>query len=142
ILRPQLSEGGFIDEWFNSVFGQPSTAGGRGHGKPGAHGTDRTPAFGYYMDVGLAFIILILVGVLGVALRRPLTEWLVGIGGSRKGAGEGAGILFYMVAFGLPLALTLFFMNRPLRFGLAIGAIVLIYAYSDVVGERGESVVY
>src|SRR5262249_59215224 len=74
----------------------------------------------YTMDAVLAGAVLVLTLILAFPLGKTLTE-------SLAKSDEGGGAAF-LVMFGIPLAIACFFYNRPLRFGGAIAAILLVHA--------------
>ncbi len=115
LLRPRVAEADWIDEIFNSLFG-----GGEGGGKEG----EASP-LARFLDIGLPLFVLIVAG--GLAFGRDfLVDAL-----TRNG--------YLFLAFGIPLVLCLFVMSRPIRFGLAIGAVLLVQGIS---GLQGENIIY
>jgi hypothetical protein len=117
LVRPVAKESGWLDNWVASLFvfeGSGPHSGRRQVAEP--------PSLA--LDLVLPIGVLILAALLAVGLRRPLAEWT---GNAVKGMA---------LALAVPLALTIVFYGRPLRFGLAIGAVLLVYHFADVQGEH------
>lgn len=113
LMRPTMREQGLLDEWLGSSM-EPAAeqAGPRGKGprtpqapaKPAATGASMTQL----LDLGLPLGVLVIAAILAISVGR----------GSEGGIGFG---------FGVPLLIACVFLARPLRFGLAVGAVMLVH---------------
>jgi hypothetical protein len=133
LMRPLLKESGWVDSWFATTFSKPAPgthvqqkAGPGRHVRHHGHAAE-TPQLHRTLDVALPFGILILTAILAMGLRGPLTEVFGGY----------VAATFWSIL--IPGLISCFFLSRPLRFGLAIGAILLIEGLAT---SRGESVWY
>jgi hypothetical protein len=126
LARPKMSDYGLLDSWFASLLeGQPerpvAPAKGGGHQKsakaqphhaPQIQNVGATESLVGTLDWVWPIGILILSAILYYTVNTP---WQM---------------LTYVVWFGIPLALSCFCMARPIRFGLSIGAILLMHQFS------------
>jgi hypothetical protein len=123
LVRPLMKEGGWLDSFFAQMFAKP------GHGRKAAEETDQLH---YTLDIVLALAVLALAGFMSFVLSGPIGRMFSGSAETQRNAGT-------MLAFGIPLIIACFFYARPLRFGLSIGAVLLIQVLHDV---RGENTLY
>jgi hypothetical protein len=136
ILRPQMRESGWIDEFFSNMTGQGSST--QAGGKAVRRADAVAPSFSYLMDIAVGIIFLVLMLIV-VASQSGLVSMLRGI------AGASAPMAYLGIVFGIPLMITVALMGRPLRYGLALGAILFANGCYEIWGEGrggGESVVY
>lgn len=113
MLRPTLREQGLLDEWLGSSM-EPSAEsaaarrGPRAHqpaaAKPAEAGASMTPMLDFALPLG----VLVVAVILAISVGRN----------SESGIGIG---------FGIPLLLACVLLARPLRFGLAVGAVMLVH---------------
>jgi hypothetical protein len=114
LLRPRLAEGDWLDEIFESFF----SSGNKERG---------TASTALLLDIVLPIVVLVVAGGLALA-RRPIASSMGSVG-------------FYVLFCGITLVLCIFLLSRPIRFGLAIGAVLLVLGMSDAVGGR-EDIIY
>jgi hypothetical protein len=128
LVRPTLKEGGWLDTWFANTFSKPTP--GHAAARPGPGKSVRrphaeeTPQQHYMIDVALALAVLALTALLVFAGRdldgRNMLAQMLGnyVGGT-------------FLAFAIPLAIACCFWGRPLRFGLAVGGVLLVYSLAE-----------
>src|SRR5262249_6877739 len=90
---------------------------------------ERTPSFHFTMDAVLAGIVLLVAVIFAFLLFSTIVNTL--------GAVEAG----YFAAFGIPLVIACFYLGRPLRFGGAIAAVLLVSALFAQ-SRRGGKVLY
>ncbi len=126
LMRPRMAEVSWMDQFFEGLFGAKA---GRGR--------DRTTGAADYpliLDIALpivAFIILALLTFLLGGAMRSLFQSVLSIG-----TASGAQVPFLLFVFGLGLIASILFMERPLRYGLMIGGLLLIQALSVAGGDN------
>jgi hypothetical protein len=122
-LRPRVWENGWIDQTVVSAFpdlaarlnksAEPEPATGPGRRRIQVAIPKSYPTLNYTLDVILG---------LGVGVVTIVCLWYIG---------EGRGWTrnwYNFIGYGLPLVLCLFLFGRPLRFGLAVGGVLLVTA--------------
>jgi hypothetical protein len=124
LLRPVLQEGGWADTFVATMFAKQSPGGGGAH-KPGPGGRhvrkghpEETAGLHHTMDVVLPLGVLLLCGIGVLVLGQQIVR------SQQEDERFGWAVL---LVFGLPLVISCFFLMRPLRFGLAIAAVLLVY---------------
>ncbi len=89
--------------------------------------TTATPQMSYSLDVILPIGVLLLTLLFAFVMSDTLSSLAASMA-PRSGVADMAMFL----TFGIPLAIACFYLARPLRFGLAVGAVMLAhYAYSS-----------
>jgi hypothetical protein len=131
LVRPVLKDGGWADTWFATNFAKPVPGAPAPKPGPGRHvrkgHPEETPQLHRTLDIVLPLGVLILVAVLGLGLRSTLATMFNNAGAA------------LVVALGVPLAIACFYYARPLRFGLAIGAVLVVQGLME---SRGEAIWY
>jgi hypothetical protein len=117
LVRPAMAEHGWLDRLLAGVLGEGERRGRGRHAGP-------EPTTG--MTVGLDFGLPI-----AVLLLTLLTQGIF-MSTSRLNTGTAQPEL----AYGIPLVVTLLFLMRPLRFGLALGAVLLLIDQSASGGRE------
>jgi hypothetical protein len=147
LLRPQRKKDGWTDEFVETTWpGIVPWAREKGNalaarfGKPAPNSTY---VLNYGLDVILALFILVLTGALISAsdwfTDRLFELWKNLTGGTEASAAKFAQTGTSVIAHVVPIVICVFFANRPLRFGLSIGAILLaahIWGSSEGAGRR------
>ncbi len=123
MVRPTMKDSGWADDAVAGFIGDQGAAGPKGKGKAlGVHAESNTN-FHYTMDVVLAIGVLVLVCILMFMIfKGDLTQARFA---QDTAAAANARAQAAVKILGVPLLVACFFMFRPLRFGLAIGAILL-----------------
>jgi hypothetical protein len=139
LLRPEMVRAGWIDELL----------GGSREGAPVKHGGKHEPSgdvasFARLMDYVLPAGVFLLTIILSMVLSgtvRSIAANFVPAGTGARGGSENIAIASGWMMFGIPVVIACFFYGRPIRFGLAIGAILLCFhIYSNYgSGHRGEA---
>jgi hypothetical protein len=139
LLRPKMKDSGWTDEWIAGMLEpapEPHGQGARGARAPrpqaaAAH-AGATPGMTLAMD----FILPAAVMLLTMALAFVTTGWVESIAAMFR-SGDSYGLVIFLT-FGIPLCIACFFYARPLRFALAIGALMLVNALYQSRGEAAE----
>jgi hypothetical protein len=132
LIRPVMRESGWLDDLLAGVLESPPEAPAPGPkvARAGRHHTiakstaSATPTMSYSLDVMLAFGVMIL--AFGLAF---------GLDPMRRDRDSNSSM---MIAFGIPLFIACLFYARPLRFGLAIGAVMLVNSFYTNKGDSTE----
>jgi hypothetical protein len=138
LVRPQMWEGGWADTAFAGLFaskqagGTPAPRPGPGRQQVRKGQAEETPQLHYTMDVMLGFAVLLLACLTVFVLRGTFNQMM----GEDPRSASGGGTF---LAFCIPLAVACFFLGRPLRFGLAVGAVLLVQGLAE---RRGEQEIY
>jgi hypothetical protein len=123
LLRPALTQAGWIAEF---VAGMIDTSAGEGGGKKGKHRgpthAQVTPKLAITVDIVLA----VGLGILSFVLYQVTAE---------RGQETPTSIV---VGYGLPLIVTVSMLFRPLRYGLAVAAIILVHAIVGMINDRSD----
>jgi hypothetical protein len=134
LIRPRMKDSGWTDELVAGLLEPAPEApapGPRGAKGPRPQASIAKPGATSQMVLALDFILPGLVMLLSVALAFVVTDWVAALGGlflPRSASDEEARRLQILLTFGLPLVIACFYYGRPLRFGLAIGAVMLIHS--------------
>ncbi len=141
LLRPKLKEGGWADDLIAGFLEQPAAPAHIPKGPKGAHhprpiarvsaSASLTQTLDFVLPVAILVLLLLLVFVLEGAVRSLAESMASGEAGA-------AGFRMFLT-FGIPLTICAFYFNRPLRFGLAVAAVIII---SAVYQNRGDSSLY
>ncbi|HZZ78069.1 MAG TPA: hypothetical protein VFE62_06105 [Gemmataceae bacterium] len=117
IARPKLFETGLLDNFLGTIFESQPDAAPTKPGQKGKHGPVHAPAAAganeslvQVLDFAWAGVILVTVLVLGFMLDS-----------------RNATLQRKFIAYGVPLAMCCLCMARPIRFGLGIGSVLLVY---------------
>ncbi len=140
LLRPKMRETGWTDDLVAGMLEPAPEApahGPRGKGvrpqpvvaKPGA-----TPQMAGAMDVILPLAVMLLTILLAFILTGPVA----GIAGAFSRRGEDAVGMRLFLMFGVPLLITCFYYGRPVRYALAVGAIMLTHYWYTSQGDASE----
>jgi hypothetical protein len=119
LLRPMIPFGNFLDDAVSKMADSTPepTRGPKARGKPSPvaarTANEPTEQLSYALDVGVG-------AAIGVIAFVTIFLW-----GGTRGTAENSNNLALLAAYGIPLLLAFIFMFRPLRFGLAIGGIIL-----------------
>lgn len=129
ILRPKMRETGWTDDIVAGVLEPaPETPiqGPHGRRPQRAHApvakTSATPQMSYALDVILPVCVLLLT----VLLAFVLSDAMHSIAASMSPRGGAAGMSMFLT-FGIPLLIACFYFGRPVRFGLAVGGVMLAH---------------
>jgi hypothetical protein len=126
LLRPELKEAGWFDNWVAALLeGSPAAAPAapRGQPRPAPTISEAKASLSRTLDIVLPIIVLVLCGLLGLSIG--------------KGTVRGEARMGLLIGYGIPLVLCCFFMTRPIRFGLAIAAVMLVHWFAvDLAGSR------
>jgi hypothetical protein len=137
LLRPQMVQAGWLDELLGGSRGEAAAR--IKHGAKHESSADVT-SFARLMDFVLPLGILALTWILSTVLSNAVQQIAAnfvtaGTGNYRENLAVASGWLM----FGIPMVITCFFFGRPIRFGLAVGAILLMhYFYANAGGGRNE----
>jgi hypothetical protein len=118
-LRPKMRDSGWTDDVVANFMDQPAAPdqarkGHKHHQRPVVK-VERSPSFHLTIDVVLPAALLVYL----VLAAFVLTETI------QRMAGE-TGMMYFLI-FGIPLMICCFYFGRPIRFGLAIGAVLLVH---------------
>ena len=130
-LRPTLKEGGWTDDIVANILEKPAPQPQPKKGqKPHQHQpkAEASRSFHRTLDVVLPIGILVLIFVLAYVVFPARLARL----GYREDPAEKG--LTYFFLFGIPLMISCFYYARPVRFGLAVGAILLAHV---MITDRG-----
>jgi hypothetical protein len=135
MIRPTLKEGGWADTMFASLFAKPAP--GSAHPRRPGHAVhhkhvEETPQLHYTMDIVLAGAVLVLGAFLIFVGRDQYGTPMLGQMLNNPTGG-------IVLSFAIPLAIACFYWGRPLRFGLAVGAVLLLQGMYE---SRGEQTIY
>jgi hypothetical protein len=128
LLRPKMADMSWMDQFFEGFIGGGG-AGGRGREQGG-----KTADVALVLDIAMPVVVFIILAILTFLLggaMQALFKNLMGIG--QRG---GEAIPFLVFIFSLGLLATLLFMDRPLRYGLTLGVILLVQALYNPVAEQ------
>ncbi|MBI3410766.1 MAG: hypothetical protein HY040_20715 [Planctomycetes bacterium] len=143
LLRPKLREGGWSDELVGGIL-EPQTAaaapahkGAKGpqrhHGATAAPVSETTStAMDYILPAANALLLVLLVFV----LEGMMTSLSVAIGGKSDKAVAGMRLF---LTFGVVLVISCFYYGRPMRYGLTVAAVLIIYGFYS---SRHENTLY
>lgn len=135
LMRPQMSERGWLDDLLGGILGEsPAPSGGhkgKGAAKHVAPAATK-PSTPYFLDVALPVVVLLLTVALVYLYVIPSMRE------ARRTSEEGGGTAL-LIGFGLPLVIACFYLMRPLRYGLAMAGIILV---SSLFSDRGSSTVF
>jgi hypothetical protein len=129
LLRPKIKEGGWTDDLASEfLYSSPAPVQpkkGHKHQPKSIAKTGPGPSLHMTLDFVLPLALLILGFVLATVVypRKP----------------EGRESFEYVMIFGLPLLISCFYLGRPLRYGLAVGAVLVIAAVDS---DRGQGAIY
>ncbi len=124
LLRPRLKDSGWIDDLVAGLLEpaaetpahRPGGKQARPHAAPRATATAQmTGAFDVMLPIGVGLLVLV--------LAYPLYDTLASIASAKRGMNTYQTFL----TFGVPLLLCCLFYNRPWRFGLGVGAVMLAH---------------
>jgi hypothetical protein len=124
-LRPTMRESGWLDDLLSSFMGKsaPQPAPTRKGGKQQPRTVvkqEENPSFPYFVDVAVAVGVLVLTLLLAFALRGVIDKMAASAPRDSQRAAS------YSMMFGIPLLLCCFMYGRPVRFGLSLGAVLLL----------------
>jgi hypothetical protein len=131
MLRPQMGEVSWMDQYLEGLFGGAKGRGG--HDRAGA------PAeIPLILDIALPILVFLLVALLVFLLNAPLEALFRTVFSITS---QGGGIVpFLLFTFGIGLLCSILFMERPLRYGLTIGGLLVIYALYTPQRGGGETI--
>jgi hypothetical protein len=140
LLRPKMRETGWTDDIVAGVLEPaPETPVQGPHGRrpqrphAAAARAGATPQMAYTLDVILPVCVLLLSLLLAFVMGDALSSLAVSMA-PRNGA---AGMKMFLT-FGVPLMIACFYFGRPLRFGLAVGAVMLVHYMYSARGDTSE----
>ncbi len=124
LVRPTLKDGGWTDDLIANMGDKPAPQSQpKKHHKQQPRSLAKTgplakndSSIHYSLDIALPLGILILVAILVYVLPTPI-----------RALSGGQPALTVSIMFGIPLIICCFYYARPLRFGLGIGAVLLIH---------------
>jgi hypothetical protein len=140
LVRPKMFDVGFLDNWIASLFeGAPDQTPA---GKPGQRGprpiaaarsVTANESLVNTLDFAWPVAIFVLTAVMAFALSGPIS----GIS-QKMFKGESGVVLSNIIIFGIPLTLACLCLARPLRIGLAIGAVLLTNQFYQTQRDTGS----
>jgi hypothetical protein len=140
ILRPRMRETGWTDDIVAGILEPAAETPVQGpHGRrpqrPQASvaRSTATPQMSYSLDVMLPLVVLLLTLLLAFVLNDAMTNLAVALA-PRTGA---AGMKMFLT-FGVPLVIACFYYGRPVRFGLAVAAVMLAHWGYTSRGDASE----
>jgi hypothetical protein len=135
LLRPRMKDSGWTDDLIANVL-EPAPEAPAQHQRGGKHPrpvaaaaakSSATPQ----MALALDFILPLIVLGLTMGLAFVLDGAVFSIAQSMSPRGSASGMVQFLT-FGVPLVIACFYFGRPLRFGLAVGAVMLThYLYTS-----------
>lgn len=129
LLRPQMIEEGWTDQFLLNTLEPKAQA-------RGARGGEGPTTYSGLLD----FVLPLAVAVLLVLLVFPLSGVVAGIAGGIAGNNpEARQGMAYLISYGLPLIVACFYFGRPVRFALAVGAVILVHS---IYMGRADSSIY
>ena len=134
-LRPKLKESGWTDDIIAGML-EPApepahhgARGGKGGGRP--QPSVAKPGATPQMALALDFILPLAIALLTVLLAFYLTCPDPNNPGVLIPKGAEGTTLPLVLSFGIPLAIACFYLARPLRFGLALGAVIGVHYFYE-----------
>jgi hypothetical protein len=132
LLRPTMTEAGWLDELLGGARGEAA------HAKHGKHEASADVAgfarlMDYVLPVGVLALTAVLSMMLSTLMQRIASNFVTP--GSRS---ENLTIAAGWLMFGIPVVIACFFFQRPIRFGLSIAAILLVYSWYASTGSGRE----
>lgn len=122
LLRPQMGDVSWLDQFFEGMLG------GRSRDKS-ASPANVPLVLDFALPIIMFFVLGLLTFLLG-GLVQTLLKNILGIG--QRG---GEAIPFLVFIFSMSLLLSLLFMDRPIRYGLTLGVILLVQAVYNPLPE-------
>jgi hypothetical protein len=142
LLRPKMKDSGWTDDLVSGILEPaPEAPAHVSRGKQARPQSIARPTATPQMAGTLDVVLPIVVLLLSLAFTFSLTDYLLPIFGVRIPAGRttlvdtGPGLA---MSFGLPLAIACFYFGRPVRFGLAVGAIMFSHWLWTYNNDRSE----
>jgi hypothetical protein len=129
LMRPQMAAVSWMDQYFEGLFGPAD-----GRGKRERSGAADYPLI---LDFALPIVGLILMAGLTFLLGGPVMSLFKNVMGIAAQGGEAVPFLIFV--FGMGVLISLLFMERPLRYGLMIGGILLVQSLYEPPGYSSES---
>lgn len=139
IIRPKMKEEGWSDQLLSNILDKPAQQPMPKTKKDkaalaAAPPTESTVSYSSILDYVLPLFLLIYVVVSVFGLESMFMSMARSM--SRDADGSGRQYAFTFLTFGLPLTIACFFLARNIRFGLAIGAILLIHGLHSSANDR------
>ncbi|MCI0376974.1 MAG: hypothetical protein L0215_05175 [Gemmataceae bacterium] len=144
LVRPKLKESGWADELVAGFLNPASAAPahkpkGKSHAhvaKPAAAADASLSTTMDWLLPGVVLLILVLTVFVFEGMIASLAQSFAG--GARARDDSGLGWKMFLT-YGIPLVIAAFFFGRPLRFGLAVAAVLIVHAIQD---SRAGTTVY
>ncbi len=142
LIRPTMRDRGWTDDLLGEALGENTApaAGPKGKGAPKkTTPAAATPSVTYFLDVALPLVVLgLTLALVYLYMETPLRQ----AGQAHRLRQEGAltaGFTALAIGIGIPLAISCFYLMRPIRFGLALASIILVTA---IFSNRGSDKTY
>jgi hypothetical protein len=141
LLRPKMRETGWTDDIIAGMLEPAPEQPAQGpHGRrPGQRHAavakaTATPQMSYTLDVVLPLVVLLI----GVLFAFVLDGWISSMAGVKQNEDPRGNGTWLFVVFGIPMLIACCFFARPLRFGLGIGAVILVHFIYERNHDRSE----
>jgi hypothetical protein len=147
LVRPKMFDVGFLDNWIAGMTeGAPDQS---AVAKPGHKGKPHAPAprgavtanesLVSTLDFVWPAVILVLTGLMAFGLARMISSMSDSFfPGAQRSRSEASVIFANIIIFGIPLALGCLGLARPMRIGLAVGAVLLVYQFYQSANDAGS----
>jgi hypothetical protein len=140
-LRPRMKDSGWTDDLVAGLLEPAPEApvhSARGGKQARPHPVIAKPGATPQMAMTLDFVLPACIFLLTLALAFVVTGPVASLAAMFQPRGGEGTVMIMFLTFGVPLAIACFYYARPVRFGLAVGAVILAHYLFDTARERSE----